>query len=152
MEICTGFADLASNWELLDNRGSWHDTRDSIWRWFAGVIVWLYSVQSFSAATLSCNWCHIKQNIEQILSEVWKLRKCFIILACWFSSVYFICIEKQKDIWDECYDGGGYDRTAARRNITCLPDNGLSVAQTFTRNLNLTLGMFSLSRPSASGK
>ena len=37
-----------------------------------------------------------------------------------------------------------------RRNITCLLDNGLSVSQTFTRNLNLTLGMFSLSRPSAS--
>ena len=26
------------------------------------------------------------------------LGKCLIISACWFSSVYFICIEKQKDI------------------------------------------------------
>ena len=70
---------------------------------------------------------------------------CLLVFFC----LFHLLLEKQKDIRDECYDGGCYDRTAARRNITCLLDNGLSVSQTFTRNLNLTLGMFSLSQPSA---
>lgn len=128
------------------------------------MIVCLYSLHSSKCPRVQQPYPapDVISSIEQLFSRGWcknknilnlscfGLRKCFIVLACWFSSVYFICIEKQKDIWDECYDGGGYDRTAARRNITCLLDNGLSVSQTFTRNLNLTLGMFSLSRPSAS--
>ena len=142
--VHSALAELASNWELLDNRGvvARHKRLNlkMICRCDCLTVLSSPVVQRPSPAT------DVISNItlNKYCLKVWKLRKCFIILACWFSSVYFICIEKQKDIWDECYDGGGYDRTAARRNITCLPDNGLSVAQTFTRNLNLTLGMFSL--------